>query len=50
MQFYTVLLALAVLAVSCLSQELEEGVLVLTDENFEKVSCRHAYIGYSSSL
>ena len=38
MQFVQVLLLIAVLAVACLSQEIEEGVLVLTDDNFEKVS------------
>eukprot|EP00606_Chrysophyceae_sp_TOSAG23-5_P000967 GSChrysophyteH2.ASY1.ANO1.354.1 assembled CDS len=36
MQFVQVLLLIAVLAVACLSQEIEEGVLVLTDDNFEK--------------
>ena len=38
MQFITILLTIAVLAVATLAQEIEEGVLVLTDANFEQVS------------
>jgi len=36
MQFITILLTIAVLAVATLAQEIEEGVLVLTDANFEQ--------------